>query len=131
MSRQNYIIGIVGVRDYNNTLYTNNTYVVRTIEQHLAKKGLDTTGVSFVTGGGRGVESMAVNWCEAKNIECRKIPPNLAGLGPRKAFTVRNNHIVSQCDELIVFWDGCIDVISECIVTAMHQHKVATIYPVI
>jgi len=126
-----HTIGIIGVRDHKGSLYENVTYVVRTFENHLRMKGYDPLALKIVTGGGKGVESMIVQWCEAKTVECRKIPPNIQEFGAKKAFTVRNNHIVSQCDELIVFWDGCIDIIAESVITAMHQSKQATVYPVI
>lgn len=126
-----HTIGIVGVRDHKGSLYENNNYVVRTLEHHLRMRGHDFNSVKIVTGGGKGVENMIVQWCDAKKVECRKIPPNIQEFGAKKAFTVRNNHIVSQCDELIVFWDGCIDIITESVITAMHQSKQATVYPVI
>lgn len=132
MAPPSHIIGVVGVRDFKGQLYTNTSYVIRTLENHLRMKGyIDTLTVKVVTGGGKGVETMVVQWCDAKKIDCRKIPPNIQEFGSKKAFTVRNNHIVSECDELLVFWDGCIDVISESIITAMHQSKLATVYPVI
>ena len=126
-----HTIGVVGVRDHKGSLYENNSYVIRTLENHLRMKGHDLASVKVVTGGGKGVEQMIVQWCEAKKVDLRKIPPNIQEFGAKKAFTVRNNHIVSQCDELIVFWDGCIDIITESIITAMHLSKQATVYPVI
>lgn len=131
MQSTQYIIGIVGVRDFQNVLYENNSYIVRTIERHILTSGRTLQSISVVTGGGRGVERMIVEWCEAKDIPCRKIPPNIAEYGPKKAFAIRNNNIVSQSNELVVFWDGCIDVTKESIATAMHLSRVATCYPVI
>ena len=124
-------IGLVGVRDHKGSLYTNNTYVVRILENHMRQRGLALASLYVVTGGGKGVEDIVIQWCSAKDIPFRKIPPNIVEFGPKKAFTIRNNNIVSQCDELVVFWDGCVDIISESIITAMQQSKIATIYPVI
>ena len=126
-----HTIGVVGVRDHKGLLYENTSYIVRTLENHLRLVGCDLRLLKLVTGGGKGVEQMVVQWCEAKDVKCRKIPPNIQQFGAKKAFTVRNNHIVSECDELIVFWDGCIDIINESVSTAMHQSKKATVYPVI
>ena len=124
-------IGIVGVRDYKEALYDNTTYIVRTLELHLRQRNYDINAISVVTGGGRGVEAIILKWCEAKGVPVRKIPPNIAEFGNKKAFTIRNNNIVSQCDELVVFWDGCVDIVSESIITAMHQSKFAAVYPVV
>lgn len=124
-------IGLIGVRDHKGILYNNVSYVVRTVEQHIRARGFTTEMISVVTGGGRGVESIIVDWCENKRVPCRKIPPNIQEFGPKKAFTIRNNNVVSHSDELIVFWDGCVDIIGEGIITAMQQSKIATVYPVV
>ncbi len=129
--QQRHTIGLLGVRDNKNVLYSNVSYVVRTLEQHIARDRRTIDQVGIVTGGGRGVEEMVVNWCEAKSVECRKIPPNIAEFGARKAFFIRNNHVVSQSDEVIIFWDGCIDVMREAIMTAAQLGKVTTVYPVL
>lgn len=124
-------IGLIGVRDHKGVLYNNVSYVVRTIEQHIRAQGLTPENVSFVTGGGKGVESIVVDWCDSKRVPYRKIPPNIAEFGPKKAFTIRNNNVVSHSDELIVFWDGCVDLLAESIIAAMQQSKIATVYPVV
>lgn len=129
--KQYHTIGVVGVRDFKGSIYTNTSYVIRAIEEHIRKEGIDMRRIYVVTGGGRGVEQMVVQWCEAKNIPYRKIPPNIQEYGPRKAFAIRNNHIVAECDELIVFWDGCIDITTEAITTSMHQSKKASVFPVV
>ena len=131
MQGKRTVLGVVGVRDYKGTLYTNTTHVVRTIEYHLQREGIDLASLQVVTGGGKGVEAMVVDWCEGKKVPCSKVPPNIESYGHTKAFTIRNNVIVNECDQLIVFWDGIITIPRECIATAMQTKKKATVYPVI
>lgn len=129
--KPSHTIGLVGVRDHKGSLYDNVSYIVRTLEHHIAINRIDIRQLAIVTGGGRGVEAIVVKWCEAKNVSFRKIPPNIQEFGTKKAFVVRNNHVVTQADELVMFWDGSIDLLTDSIMTAMHLNKVATVYPVI
>jgi hypothetical protein len=126
-----HTVGILGVRDFREQAYTNVNYVIRTFEHHLFKNEIPLQNLSVVTGGGSGVEAMLVEWCNAKRVPCRKIPPNIADHGARRAFIIRNNRVVSDSDELVMFWDGSITLLGDSIMTAMHMSKLATIYPVI
>lgn len=125
-----YTIGVIGVRDFKGELYTNTEYVVDSFVQHVVNNHGRDRKFKIVTGGGKGVESMLVEWAKTHHVDCRKIPPNIREFGSMKAFSIRNNHIVSQCDELIVFWDGVVDIIAESLITAMHVHKKTTIFPI-
>jgi len=131
VSRAIHTIGIVGVRDYRGSLYTNVTYIHRTIEKHLTLHGSSYGSIAVVTGGGRGVDQMVMDWCDAKEIPYHRIPPNIEKFGTPRAFTMRNNHIVHESNELIMFWDGRIDTVIEAIATAAHQSKKSTVYPII
>lgn len=126
-----YTIGVVGVRDFQDALYTNVTYVTRTFEEYLTSRGINRSDMLVVTGGAKGVERMIVDWCKAKDVPCRTIPPNIMEHGREKAFTVRNSRVVSSSDELVVFWDGSIAIISDAIATAMHQQKRTVVFPLI
>lgn len=126
-----HTLGVIGVRDFRGNLYDNASYIVRTLEVHLERCGLTTHDVQVVTGGGKGVEDIVCQWCAHRKIAVRKIPPNINDHGPQKAFTMRNNHVVSQSDELVMFWDGSIALLGDSIMTAMHLSKQATIYPVV
>ncbi len=126
-----YTIGVIGVRDFKGELYTNNEYVVSSFVRHVVRSLGRDKKFKIVTGGGKGVESMLVDWAKINHVDCRKIPPNIREFGPMKAFSIRNNHIVSQCDELIVFWDGVVDIIGESLITAMHTSKKTTIFPIV
>lgn len=133
MSQQNpkHIIGVIGVRDKRRALYRNVDYVEQTLNAHLKKNGLNPEQVYAVTGGGKGTEQMVIDWCNKYSIEVETVPPNIQALGAQKAFTTRNSQIVSRADELILFWDGYMDNLGDCIVSAMHMQKVATVYPAI
>lgn len=124
-----HTVGVVGVRDHRGALYSNKSYIIRTFEKHLTQQGQHQ--IAVVTGGGKGVESIIVEWCENNGVDCLKIPPNIADHGNKKAFIVRNNNIVAQCNELVLFWDGSLSLLGESIPTAMHLSIQATVYPVI
>lgn len=128
-SRPTTTIGVVGIRDFKGKLYTNVTYITSILAMYMRQHNHTYQSIDIVTGGGRGVEDIIVNWCDAKEVACRKIPPNIQEFGTKRAFATRNNAIVSECDELLVFWDGRIDVPIESIATAMHLQKQATVYP--
>jgi hypothetical protein len=125
-----HTIGVIGVRDFKGELYTNTDYVIDCFKTHVINNHGREKKFKIVTGGGKGVEDMLVKWAKDNQIDCRKIPPNIREFGSMKAFSIRNNHIVSQCDELIVFWDGVVDIIAESLITAMHVHKKTTIFPI-
>lgn len=126
-----HIIGIIGVRDARRNLYKNGEYVSATLDDHLKKHSISPSNVSITTGGGRGTEQLVIDWCKERGIPFETIPPNIAGLGAQKAFQVRNSRIVSQADQLILFWDGYTDNLGDCVVSAMHMKKFATVYPTI
>lgn len=125
-----HIIGVIGVRDYKGVVYANSEYVEQQIKEFIKQRGI-VHPVSIVTGGGRGVEQLVVDWATAAKIPVRKIPPNITQFGQKKAFSVRNNNIVAECHDLAIFWDGSTDIITEAIITAMQLGKTATVYPLI
>lgn len=124
-------IGVLGVRDFEGTLYSNKEYVTRTFELHLRKQGFLRTEIGIVTGGAQGVERMIVEWCKEFDVPYRAVPPNLEDYSPKRAFTIRNNHVVSASDELVVFWDGNVRITSNAIATAALNKKQATVYPLV
>lgn len=125
-----HLIGIIGVRDYNGAVYENYAYISATLDEHV-KRFETPEGFGILTGGGRGVEVMAVRWAQERGIPCRTIPPNIAQFGPKKAFIVRNNNIVAEAHDVAIFWDGYTDVTTESIMSAMHLSKRVVVYPLI
>ena len=62
-------------------------------------------GDVVVSGGARGVDSLAAEAAEAAGIAVCVHRPDYARHG-RAAPHVRNREIVADCDRLVAFWDG-------------------------
>lgn len=58
-----------------------------------------------VTGGARGIDTLAEHWAKANKIEWVCYLPQWDLLGKR-AGMIRNKEMVDFCDILISFWDG-------------------------
>jgi len=63
----------------------------------------DTTLV--ISGGAKGVDTLAENWARENGIEVQIFPADWARYG-RGAGRVRNHDIIQSCDQCIAFWDG-------------------------
>ncbi len=63
----------------------------------------DTT--LLISGGARGVDSMAEAYARRNGIPVQLFKPDYAQYG-KKAPLIRNKEIVSACDRLIAIWDG-------------------------
>lgn len=61
---------------------------------------------NVITGGGKGVEQLALKWAALKHIESDVIPPNIKLHGQESAFIYRNQEILKEVDFVILFWDG-------------------------
>ena len=59
----------------------------------------------IVTGGARGIDTIAENWAKANHIEWVCYLPQWRIFG-KKAGIIRNKDMVDFCDTLISFWDG-------------------------
>jgi predicted Rossmann fold nucleotide-binding protein DprA/Smf involved in DNA uptake len=59
----------------------------------------------IVSGGAKGVDSLAEQYAKAKGIECRIFKPDWDKYGKRAGF-VRNALIVNEADALVAVWDG-------------------------
>ena len=62
-------------------------------------------GDIIVSGGAKGVDSLAAKAAEAAGLGVELHLPNYALYG-RAAPHVRNREIVRACDRLVAFWDG-------------------------
>jgi hypothetical protein len=51
--------------------------------------------------------------------------------GKEKAFQLRNQSIVSDCTELVVFWDGGAPLIPQVFTIAAQLSKRVTAYPLV
>ena len=60
----------------------------------------------IVTGGGKGVEQLAIKWAVLNSVDNDVTPPNIKQHGFEKAFVFRNQEILAVVDFAALFWDG-------------------------
>ncbi len=58
-----------------------------------------------ISGGAKGVDTFAIDWAKKNNIKWNIIYPDWTHFG-KPAGAIRNQKIVDQCDEIMIFWDG-------------------------
>lgn len=70
------------------------------ISQHIA-----TTPTQILTGGARGVDTLAADYATAHGIDLLIIKPDYKA--HRQGAPIRRNELlVQQCDQVLAFWDG-------------------------
>ena len=129
LTKPTHTLGVIGVRDYNGKVYTNAPYIEATLQEHLRQR--EITSFQIVTGGGKGVESLVVDFANKAGIAVRSIPPNIQQYGQQKAFFIRNNAVVAESTEVIIFWDGLAPPIPDAIMAAMQMQRRVTVYPIL
>jgi predicted Rossmann fold nucleotide-binding protein DprA/Smf involved in DNA uptake len=87
-------IAIIGSRNYSNL------DAVKMFLNNLAK----LTSFSVITGGARGVDTVATSWCKEHNVQCETIRP--VNLNDKFSYLLRNVEIITKADKVIAFWDG-------------------------
>ena len=93
--RKNMVkIAIIGSREF-----TNMELVSETLFQKLHH--LD---VEVITGGARGIDKYAEEYCKRKGIPCEVIKP----INPKDklSYLFRNIEIITKADRILAFWDG-------------------------
>ncbi len=87
-------IAIVGSRDFKDK---------KLVEEILLKE-LNPFHYKVITGGARGVDTWAKEFCEKDHIPCEIIIP----INPSNKidYLFRNIEIITKADKIIVFWDG-------------------------
>lgn len=93
------IVSVFGLRDHKGKEYSNYDYVAETLETF---KGAD----EIISGGGRGIEQLALRFATESDIPHRVIPPNIQKFGSSVAFTKRNQELIRASDLCVIFWDG-------------------------
>jgi hypothetical protein len=97
------IISVFGPRDnkdqsgQNDGHYNNYSYIAECLSEYDA--------VSIVSGGGFGVEQLALRYANEIDIGHQIIPPNIEKYS-HGAWPIRNRQIVSASDLVVLFWDG-------------------------
>lgn len=78
----------------------------RSIESLDLSKFLPDNVSCIISGGARGVDSIAAAYAISHGIELQEILPDYSKYPGRVAPLKRNDLIVAACDMLIAFWDG-------------------------
>jgi len=120
-------IAIVGSRDY--TDYNNFTNKLEDIVGwHFdGTLGEYDKELRIISGGARGVDSLAEQWADENDVLCDVIKPEWEKYGKAAGF-IRNSKIVEQCDEVIAFWDGVSRGTEDTIKKAVRLGKQVTIF---
>jgi len=80
------------------------------------------TNVEVITGGAKGVDSIAIEWAKRKGIPYRVFRPNWKRYGKR-AGLIRNEQMVRIATHVLALWDGVSNGTAHTIVTA-HKYGV-------
>lgn len=118
-------IGVIGIRDHNDGIYSNYEYVCRVFNRIYENHDKD---IKIIIGGGKGADQLVIKWCEQHSIPFKIIPPDVKAFGPDRAFVIRNNILVEQSEELVLLWDG-VNNLHEIFFRAITSKKVVTVYP--
>lgn len=113
---------VIGTRDFNGKIYDNKEYIASVLSTF---KDLHC----LVSGGGKGIESLAQNWAISTNKQFELIPPNIKLHGSRDAFLHRDIALVDASDSVIIFWDGIKNISLALISSAIKSKKTVHIFP--
>lgn len=92
----------------------------------------------LVSGGARGLETLAERWANNQQLPFVKIKPALSIFTetvPEKvkaieaAFMVRNTEIIDLVDRLVVFWNGSEHMVLAALSLAIKKKKEVIVYP--
>lgn len=117
------IISVFGLRDFKGREYSNYDHVASVLDTF-------EKADKIITGGGKGIEQLALRYAGEAGIEPQVIPPNIAKHGQVAAFSKRNYEIILGSDLIVVFWDGVENYYRELIRTALSQGKHCYVAPV-
>lgn len=92
-------LGVFGPGFFRGKKYENYDYVSEAIREI---EGI----TSIVTGGGHGVEQLALRYAALSDIQREVIPPNIKLHGVENAFIFRNQEIIKIADFVLLLWDG-------------------------
>ena len=92
-------VAVFGPRDHKGSRYKNYNHVAGILESF--------DGISLLlSGGGEGVEQLALRFAAENKIPERVIPPKIKVYGAPTAFLKRNEELIRESDFVIVLWDG-------------------------
>jgi hypothetical protein len=90
-------LAVVGSRDI-----TNEELIINSINSII--NGI-VEPLTIISGGARGVDSIAASWAKTNNIPLIVFKPDWNKFG-KKAGILRNNDIIRECDIVLAIWDG-------------------------
>lgn len=75
------------------------------IEELLKVENLNKNEIIIVSGGARGVDSIAESWARSNNVETLIFPADWKNLGKGAGY-IRNVQIIDSADIVLAIWDG-------------------------
>jgi hypothetical protein len=124
--------GVISSRDRNGEVFENYDYVSKCLTQVV--KGFcpnQGKGTVIVSGGGKGPETIAIEYANTHHFEVEKVVPHIKTLGIEKAFLARNRSIINMCDILIVFWTGENPTITAALNDAAFLERPVVMFPIV
>lgn len=89
-------IAIVGSRDYQD---------LGAIKEAVAKIAANIPDAEIVSGGARGVDTIAVDEARRLGLKTKVFPADWDNLGKAAGY-IRNEQIILYSDKVLAFWDG-------------------------
>lgn len=83
-----------------------------------------------VSGGGVGVERLALRYATDNSLEHEVVPPNIQVFGVAEAFKMRNQVIVKKVQLAIILWDGRDELYHRVMAECIAQQTTAHLYHV-
>lgn len=111
-------IAVVGSRDYEDYFTFHDAMMILLAGKYCSE---------LVSGGARGVDSMAERFARELDIPIYVIRPDYENYG-KSAPIRRNTDIIKRADEVIAFWDGVSKGTHDAILKAVQSGKMVTIY---
>ena len=93
-------VAVFGPGIYKREPYDNYDYVERVLDEVAARIAISKVH----TGGGKGVEQLALRWAALRGIDPDVTPPNVKRDG-ENAFVIRNKEILEVAELVVLMWD--------------------------
>jgi hypothetical protein len=125
------VVGVFGIRRFQDAqrgvFYSNAPFVERELKTLLP--GWEEGRIKIISGGGNGVELIAEEWAIKNSVPFQRIKPIHLD-PPLDPFDVRNEMIIRECTEILVFWDAVDANVSRAIRESVRQQRKLTIIPI-
>lgn len=108
-------LAIVGCRDYDDE-----TFIYESIDKFLKENSVVKNELAIVSGGARGVDTIAEEYADKNNIQKIIFPAEWSTYGKQAGF-IRNYKIVDHADHVLAFWNGVSKGTNHTIELAKHK----------